>query len=144
MTIVRYRDNPVRSIFDELDSMISSGFDMVGRRVGNSFPPVDIIEDKDGYRISADLPGMNKEDISINIENNLLTISGEKKTETEKSEKDLYYHLERSFGSFSRSFTLPDNVDTQNVEANFRNGVLTMLLKKREETKPRQIAIKVE
>jgi HSP20 family protein len=107
-------------------------------------PPVDIFEtDKHEVVIKAELPDVNREDISLRVENNTLTISGEKKMDREVKE-DQYRRVERSYGSFSRSFTLPQTVDANNIGAEFKNGVLTVRLPLREEAKPRQIQVKVD
>jgi len=84
------------------------------------------------------------EEIKVNFEEGVLTISGEKKREIEKKEHDNYYHFERSYGRFSRSFTLPAHVDSQNVEARYTNGVLELKLRKTEKSRPKAIEVKVE
>ncbi len=105
-------------------------------------PVVDIREDTDAYFVHAELPGVKKEEIRITMQDNLLTIRGEKKQELEKKESN-YHRIERSFGSFERSFTLPATVKTDKVDANFADGVLTIVLPKTEEAKPREISLKV-
>jgi len=95
------------------------------------------------YLIKTDLPGLTKEDINVNIEDGIMTISGEKKRETEKKDKH-YSRYERSYGKFSRSFSLPNNVDSKKVEAKYHNGVLEVTLIKTEESKPRGIEVKVQ
>lgn len=104
-------------------------------------PSVDIYENKDQIVLEAELPGMNPDDVNISIENNLLTIHGERKFE-KKDEGDNFHRVERSYGSFTRTFTLPPTVSSENVEANFDNGVLRLALLKREEAKPKRIEIK--
>ncbi|MCU0609606.1 MAG: Hsp20/alpha crystallin family protein [Chitinispirillaceae bacterium] len=143
MALIRYEGNPIATLFDELENMWSGGLDLPGRELaGRSFPKVDITESDKGYQITADLPGLKKEEIKVSVEENTLTISGEKKREVEKK-TDRYFHFERSFGSFSRSFTLPANVDSKNIEARYSNGVLELNLMKTEETKPKAIEVKV-
>ena len=105
---------------------------------------MDIAESENGFRISADLPGLSKQDIKLSVEDGVLSISGEKKQEVEKKEKDRYYHFERSYGRFCRSFTLPANVDSANIDARYNNGVLEVHLRKTEEAKPKAIEVKVE
>ena len=95
------------------------------------------------YLIKTDLPGLTKEDINVNIEDGIMTISEEKKRETEKKDKH-YSRYERSYGKFSRSFSLPNNVDSKKVEAKYHNGVLEVTLIKTEESKPRGIEVKVQ
>lgn len=104
-------------------------------------PPVDIREGSDALTLTAELPGLTKDDVSITLENNVLTLSGERKFEKE-TQGEAYHRIERSYGSFSRSFTLPSTVRTDTVEARFEHGVLTVSLPKQEESKPRKITIK--
>ena len=108
------------------------------------FPNVDIIEGKENYLIKADLPGLDKKDIKVEVENGVLTISGEKREEKTERDKTHYYHLERSYGAFCRSFRLPDNVGSEHVDAKYANGVLELTLKKTEAAKPRAIEVKVD
>ncbi len=104
-------------------------------------PAVDILNEKDGIVLSVELPGVKKEDISIDIEDRVLTIKGERKFENEEK-KDNYYRKERSYGNFKRSFTLSEEVLTDDVNADFENGVLKLTLKKDISQKEvRQIAI---
>jgi HSP20 family protein len=113
------------------------------REVGLSIPPVDLYEEKDEIVVKAELPGMSKEDIQINITDHLLTIKGEKKKEEEIKEAD-YYRSERSYGSFSRSVDLPGEVQIEKAQASFKNGVLEIRLPRTEEAKRREIKVKVE
>jgi HSP20 family protein len=92
-------------------------------------PAVDVSETDKGYEIKAELPGMEEKNIEVKLADGVLTIKGEKQEEKETKEKD-YYVQERSFGSFQRTFQVPDNVDTNKIEANFKNGVLTVNLPK--------------
>jgi HSP20 family protein len=105
-------------------------------------PPVDIIEGKDGLVLKAELPGMDKKDIEVRVENNVLTLQGERKRESETKE-DGYYRCERAYGTFSRSFSLPTAVDTSKIGAEYKDGVLSVSLPKAEEAKPKQIDVKV-
>jgi HSP20 family protein len=104
-------------------------------------PSVDIFENKNEIVLEAELPGMNSEDVNISIENNVLTLHGERRFE-KKDEIDNFHRVERSYGSFTRSFTLPPTVSSENANAEFQNGVLRLTLAKREEAKPRRIEIK--
>jgi len=145
MAIVRYEGGGgYRNLFHEMEDLVSSSFDLIGREVGRTFPAIDIIEENNGYLIRADLPGMTKEEIQINIENDTLTISGEKKRSVEKPEKNRYYHFERGFGSFLRSLSLPSNVDPNKIEAHYSDGVLDIFIKKTEDNRPKSIEIKSE
>lgn len=94
-------------------------------------PSINSREGKFAYHIDVDLPGVKKEDISVKIENNVLTLKGERKTKEEVKKED-YYKMESSFGSFTRSFTLPDNVDSENIHAENKDGVLEITLPKKE------------
>lgn len=109
---------------------------------GSWTPVVDIKETGDSFEIKADVPGMKKEDISIDIGDNTLTIRGERKFEGEGSNND-YIRVERPYGVFSRSFALPQNVDSQNIKAKYKNGILELVLPKKEEAKPKKINIEV-
>jgi HSP20 family protein len=110
---------------------------------GDWLPPVDIFEnDQHEIVLKAELPGIPREDIDIRVENNLLTVRGERKREQE-TKQESYHRVERVYGAFSRSFTLPSTVNTEKVSAEFRDGVLTVVLPAREEAKPRQIQVKV-
>jgi HSP20 family protein len=103
-------------------------------------PSFDVKENKDGYVFRADLPGVREEDLEIALTGNRLTISG--KREQEKHEQgDTYYASERSYGSFSRAFTLPDGTDGENVKADLKNGVLQVIVPKKPEVQPRKIVI---
>lgn len=103
-------------------------------------PDVDIAENPDSYEIHAELPGMREEDIAITMNNNVLTISGEKKREI-KEERDNFVRVERSYGKFERSFSLPNNVVADRVAANYADGVLKVTLPKSEEAKSRTIKV---
>ncbi len=105
-------------------------------------PPVDIFEDEHNITLQAEIPGVNQEDLGITLENNVLTITGERKFK-EEEKKDNFHRIERRYGKFTRSFTLPAGVDAQNANATSENGVLNIKLPKREEFKPKQIAIGV-
>jgi HSP20 family protein len=108
--------------------------------LGAWIPPVDIVEDKDRISLMVELPGFKEDEISIQMEGGVLTIRGERKFEKEQ-EGRTYHRVERSYGQFVRTFTLPNNVDRENVHASFRNGILEIELPKREEARPRQIKV---
>jgi HSP20 family protein len=110
---------------------------------GAWIPPVDIYQtDEHELVLKAELPDLNREDITLNVENNTLTISGQKKADSNVKEQQ-YHRIERTFGAFSRSFTLPPAVDTNAIAAEYKNGVLTVRLPLRAEAKPRQIEVQV-
>jgi HSP20 family protein len=103
-------------------------------------PPMDLVEAEDHFVLKADLPGLTEDDVNIEIQDGALTISGQRKAEHEEREKG-WYRIERSFGSFNRSLTLPDGVDADRIEASFSHGVLEVRIPKPEERKPRRIEI---
>jgi len=106
-------------------------------------PSVDIYETEEGIVIKAELPGVNKEDVSVEVKNNILTLKGERFVDKEIDE-DKYYRRERCFGTFHRTFTLQHTVLPDKIKAKFRNGVLEIEVPKPEEEKPRQISVNVE
>jgi HSP20 family protein len=110
---------------------------------GNWSPTVDVYEDQNGIVLEADLPGLKPGEFELAIENNVLTLKGERKFE-KKTEEGNYHRVERSYGSFTRTFTLPSTVDVNNVAADFKDGVLKVMLPRKEETKPRQIQVQVK
>jgi HSP20 family protein len=110
---------------------------------GSWIPPVDIFQNgKDELVLKAELPDMKREDIKITIDNDTLTISGEKKV-TDEVKEEQFHRIERHYGSFSRSFSLPPSIDATKVSAEYKNGVLALRLPLREEAKPRQIDVNI-
>lgn len=105
-----------------------------GARFAMSNPAIDVTESDTAYEIAAELPGMDEKNVDVTLANGVLTIKGEKKEEREEKKKD-YYLSERSFGSFERSFRLPDSVDTAKIDAAFKNGILNITLPKTPEAK---------
>src|ERR671926_1359723 len=103
-------------------------------------PPMDLVEAEDHFILKADLPGLTESDVNLEVQDGTLTISGERKAEHEQHEGG-FYRIERSFGSFSRSLTLPDGVDPDRIAASFADGVLEVHIPKPEERKPRRISI---
>ena len=136
---------------DELQRRLTSIFGLGSQRAANGkedvtvaqwLPLVDITEDDKEYLIKAELPEVRKEDVKVTVESGVLAISGERKFE--KEEKDKRYHrIERSYGSFTRSFNLPDDADDGKVSAEFKDGVLTVRLAKSEKARPKSIDVKV-
>ncbi|MBN2412078.1 Hsp20/alpha crystallin family protein [candidate division KSB1 bacterium] len=104
-------------------------------------PRIDVKETKDAYEVMADLPGLKKENIEISVHENVLTLKGERKHE-EKKEGENEYYMERSYGSFCRSFQIPSKVKSEEINATYKDGVLQLRLPKAEEAKPREIQIK--
>ena len=105
-------------------------------------PAVDIAEDKEGVKLSVELPGMRREQIKLGVEDGVLTIKGERKF-TDETRRENYHRIERSYGTFMRSFTLPSTVQQEKITAAMRDGVLEILIPKKEEAKPKEIAIEV-
>jgi len=106
-------------------------------------PAVDIFETEQNLVVKADLPDIKPEELDIRVENNILTIRGERKFEKKENESD-YLRVERSYGAFRRSFSLANTVNTEAIQAEYKNGVLTLSIPKREEAKPKQIKVRVE
>jgi HSP20 family protein len=145
MNIVKYDPfRELRSLQDEMTRLftgvVPASFNREEMAHGAWAPSVDIFEDKEHLILEAERPGMKREDFEISVENNVITLSGERKFE-KKTEGDNYHRVERSYGSFTRSFTLPQTVTADGATADFDNGVLRVSLPKREETKARRIEI---
>jgi HSP20 family protein len=145
MSIVRYdpfRD--LRTLQEEVNRLFSTnltrgfGEEAIGRGAWN--PTVDIYENKDQIVLEAELPGMNPDDFELSVENNVITLRGERRFE-KKEDNDNYHRVERSYGAFTRSFTLPQTVSAEGAKAEYTNGVLRVTLPKREEAKSRRIEI---
>jgi HSP20 family protein len=125
----------------EVDRLFDAFFGQGDREGGRRWvPPVDLVEAEDHFVLKADLPGMTQDDVSIEVQDGTLSISGERKAEHEQRERG-WYRIERSFGSFSRSLTLPEGVNPDGIQAEFRDGVLEVRIPKPEERKPRRIEI---
>lgn len=142
-SLIRYEE-PVYALTDLVDEFFNGGFFPIRRATSGVWPKVDIVENEDHYTIHAELPGISKSDVKMTVENGVLTIKGEKKEEKKEEKKNRYYYYERSFGSFERSFYLPENVEEKNIEAKYNNGVLEVILKKTEKEKPKALEIKVD
>ena len=151
MALVRW--DPLRdidSLQGEMNRLFSTFFDTpTASRGGNGgaatrrwIPAMDLIEAGEHFVLKADLPGMTEDDVKIELENNVLTISGERKTELEDKHEG-YYRLERSSGAFTRSLTLPEGIDAGAVAATFDNGVLEVRIPKPEQAKPKRVQIAV-
>lgn len=128
-----------RKLSTELDRYFG-GVNQDGR--GPWAPVADIAEDDKQYAITLELPSVAKEDVKVTLENGVLSIHGERKFEKEIKEKK-YHRIERAYGSFHRSFTLPDDADAKKIDAQFKDGVLTVTIPKSEEAKPKSIEVKV-
>jgi HSP20 family protein len=149
MALVRWE--PVReltSLQSEMNRLFNTFFDTptTGGNGSNAVrrwvPSMDLVETDEHFVLRADLPGLTEADVSIELEDNVLTVSGERKAEHE-DKKEGFYRMERSFGQFRRSLTLPDGVDADGIGATFDKGVLEVRIPKPEERKPRRVAIQV-
>jgi HSP20 family protein len=152
MALVRW--DPVReidSLQGEMNRLFSTFFDTPTTRSGAGnggaasrrwLPAMDLIETDEHFVLKADLPGMTQDDVNIEVENNVLTVSGERKTEHEAKHEG-YYRLERATGAFSRSLTLPEGIDPEAVTATFDNGVLEVRIPKPVQAQPRKVQIGV-
>jgi HSP20 family protein len=146
MAIVRWE--PFReftTLQNEMNRLFNTVFDAPAPGNGGStmrrwMPAMDLVETEDNFVLRADLPGMKEDDVKIEFEDGTLTVSGERKAEHE-SKNEGYYRVERAFGSFSRSLTLPQGIDPEAVTASFNNGVLEVRIPKPEQRKPRRIEI---
>jgi HSP20 family protein len=131
----------------EMDRLWDSFFERGGRRrteeVGEWYPSLDVAETKNDVVVKAEVPGMDPKDIDISLSDGILTIKGEKKQEREEKEED-YRLIERNYGSFARSVQLPKGVQSDKINASYKNGVLKVVLPKSEEAKKKEIKIKVE
>ena len=130
----------VAALQNRLNSILNEGADPVA--AASFVPAVDIYEDSEKVLLKLELPGIEEKDIDLRVENNTLTVKGERKLEAEEKEEN-FHRIERRFGTFYRAFTLPSTVDTEHVEAHYQAGILRITLKKKAEAQPRQIKIQV-
>lgn len=142
MTLVRW--DPFRELnsFGQVGRLFDRfpGWSESGATTGAWSPNVDIFESENELVVKAELPGIDPKDVELNVENNVLSISGHRKLEFE-DKKENYHRVERAYGSFSRSFSLPRLIDETKIEAEYKDGVLTVHIPKHEKAKPRQIKI---
>jgi len=149
MTLTRW--NPTRdlmNITEDMNRFMSNVFSDQGTRETSLFrgtwsPQVDISEDKDNFYLHVELPGMNHDDVNVRYEEGMLTITGEKKVQDERNERN-YHRVERGYGRFERSFRLTSNIDADKIAADFSNGVLAITLPKLETAKPKEIEVKIK
>jgi HSP20 family protein len=147
MALIRWEPvGELNTIQNEMNRLFNTFFDQPGQTGRDTstqrrwIPAMDLIETGEDYVLRADLPGLSDGDVNVQLEDNVLTISGERKTEHDQQQEG-YYRLERAFGSFSRSLTLPDGVDPAGIEAHFDRGVLEIRIPKPEQRKPRTVQI---
>jgi len=149
MALVRWEPaRELHSIQHEVNRLFGALFDTpiaasAGAASRSWVPAMDLVEEKDQYVLHADLPGLSEKDVKIELEDNVLSITGTRKSEHE-SRKEGYYRVERASGKFSRSLTLPDGVDPEGIRAEFQNGVLEVRIPKPEERKRRRVEIGVQ
>jgi HSP20 family protein len=146
VTTNRRAIEPAHDLFSGLSRLNQIMDETLGNWNGGSvasawLPACDVIEDKDHLKIAVELPGVRPEDVKVSVENNALTIRGEKRQESE-DKGQRWHRYERSYGAFERTFTLPSTVDAEKVQATVNDGVLTLLLPKSERAKPREIPVK--
>src|SRR5438270_8484193 len=144
-TIARWEPfRNVTTLQDQINRLFNDAFDRTGEDSNLSAwaPAVDIYETEQELVVKADLPDVDPKDLDIRVENNILTIRGERKFDKKVNEEN-YLRVERSFGSFARSFTLANTVNSDAIKADYQNGVLTLTIPKKEEAKPKQIKINV-
>ncbi len=131
-------------LFDEVwGRPLRRGAEEEGAMIGAWAPAVDVLETKDGLQLTAELPGIDPKNVEVTVENGVLALRGERSFE-KAAEGETYHRVERVYGTFERSFTLPTSVDPDKIKAQFKNGLLTLTIPKREEAKPKPIKIQVE
>ncbi len=143
MTIVRWEPfRELSSLQTEMNRLFNTAFDTPTGNGGARrwTPAMDLVETEEHFVLRADLPGMTEADVNIELEDNVLTVSGERKAEHEEK-REGFYRVERAFGTFSRALTLPKGIDPEAVNASFSNGVLEVRVPKPEQRKPRKISI---
>ncbi len=141
------RWDPFRELVEMQNRMDRLFRDYSGSQEGQEFlttgsfiPPVDIYEDEHNVTVKMEVPGIEEKDLDIRVENNMLTVRGERKFEKDEKEEN-FHRIERRYGTFTRSFALPNTVDTEHVQANYENGILRIQLAKKAEAKPKQIKV---
>jgi HSP20 family protein len=138
--------DPLKGLFDLQRRALSEffqGYDSEGAAIGAWTPAVDVYEDENAFVIKLDLPEIKREDVKVTLDKNVLTISGERKLENEEK-RERYHRVERSYGKFFRSFTLSPNANAEAVSAEFKDGVLRLVVPKKEEAKPKEIQVEIK
>ena len=152
MTLIRWRPEAdytprISDLSREMNRLFDSFLrsDSADESMASSYwtPAVDILEADDAYTVEAELPGLKKDEVKISVQDNILTLRGEKKDERKESKKG-YLRMETSYGSFTRSFTLPTTINPSKIEAEFKDGILKIQIPKAEEAKPKMIEVKVK
>jgi len=143
MTLIKWNNRPTNSIFDRtLDNFLNNDFGLLGTNHAQNIPAVNIQENETEYRIELAVPGLKKEDIKVRFDNGLLSISAEQKQEVE-DKKDNYTHREFSYQNFKRNFKLPEIINEEAIDAKYEEGVLKVIIPKREEAQLKRREINI-
>ena len=143
MALIRWQPRESRGIQREIDTLVNKFWGDPHTWHGTGWhPSVDVAESENEFTVYAELPGLNKEDIKVTLEDNMLTIEGERKREDEQKDKQ-FFRRERSYGTFKRAFKLGTEVQADKIAANYKDGILTLTVPKSEAAKPRQIEVAV-
>lgn len=143
MALIRWQPRETFALQNEIDSLVNRFWgDVAAQKDSGWYPKVDVAETEDAFLVTAELPGLKREDVKVSFEDSVLTISGERKEETEQKEKT-YYRRERAYGQFKRTFRVGTEVDVDGISASFADGVLQVTVPKAEVVKPRQIEVSV-
>src|SRR5215467_14297313 len=137
MTVIT-RIDPFRELANFFENWDASGKEQLA--AGSFVPAVDVYEDEHNLVLKMEIPGVNEEDLKVSLENNTLTVCGERKFEKDEKEEN-FHRIERRYGSFTRTFRLPNTVDPEKAEAGYDKGILKLTLAKRAEAKPKQIKV---
>ena len=135
-----YRD--LNALQNRVNRLFDAQYGQESLTTGAFVPPVDIYENEQSIQLKLEVPGIDEKDLDIKVENNTLTVTGERKFEKEEKEEN-FHRVERRYGSFTRSFTLPTTVNTEDIKADYEHGVLKITLAKRTEAKPKQIKVNI-
>ncbi len=145
MTVLT-RWNPYRelnALQNHVNRLFDAQYGQESLTTGAFVPPVDIYENEQSIQLKLEVPGVDEKDLDIKVENNTLTVTGERKFEKEEKKEENFHRVERRYGSFTRSFTLPTTVNPEDIKADYEHGVLKISLAKRTEAKPKQIKVNI-
>jgi HSP20 family protein len=143
--LMRWPGRDMTRFPSDVDAFLSNflGFGTPEGLTHAAWPKADIYEDQEGLRLNFEVPGLDPNEVKVQLNENILTVSGERKLENE-DRKSNYRRIERSYGAFERSFSLPQNVDTEKVQASYKNGMLSIFIPRSERAKPRSVQVKVD
>lgn len=143
MALIRWQPRESFAVNREIDNLVNQFWGDVANRNGAAWhPKVDVAQNENEFVLHAELPGMKREDIKVSLEDGVLTLSGERKTE-DTTESQSYFHRERTYGQFRRSFQMGKDVQADKISAVYKDGILTVTLPKAEEVKPREIEVEI-